>query len=319
MAVLKKLFLFFILTFSLLVEGREPREGDIVSVGNGWSYQLGKLLGQGTYGKVFEGTLLAPSADEVAVKLIQWEGRSMEELIEFIDNYDFIKRTQPQGFTKIYGVFESSIILGERYLAIVMERVPTSMDKMEVPRLEYRIELALKALQDLLPAIKFLKDNGRSHDDIKPSNILMRKNGEFILNDFDLSSRPARTSSLYSVERKKMGLESDLMRLSISLIWLLFKKSLFNYDENTLRNFASELFTINRDEVRSDYREKFDVLSTLLPAFLDVDPKKRISSALGELGNRNYKSSFEDLTSFIRDFQAQQNQQNLTCTDLFPL
>jgi serine/threonine protein kinase len=131
-----------------------------------------KLLGEGTYGKVYRELR---NEKEVAVKYIKSSKLGLQELGEV---NTLLKFHHPNIMR-----LEDLKITRER-IAIVMPIGSTEIDMNYLP----------KWVHGLLSGLYFMHKNGYIHGDIKHDNILII-NGEAVISDFSISTR------LYEVER----------------------------------------------------------------------------------------------------------------------
>jgi len=84
----------------------------------------------------------------------------------------------------IVTVYDVGIDPGTGWNYLVEEFIPgTSLDKTEFRDMDHRLEVVSK----LLPGLKFLQEEGIYHNDIKPKNVIIKKDGTPVLIDFGLS------------------------------------------------------------------------------------------------------------------------------------
>jgi len=160
---------------SLLREvGRAPpRPVDARYVDDG-RYELGALLGEGSFGVVYEAFDRARGA-RVALKLLR--RASPEALLRFKREFRELSRLADPSFVRLYDLHGD----GDRWY-FTMERLEaTRFDAWCTDMTRLR-----GALEGLSEALRRLHRAGFVHRDIKPSNVLVRRDGSVVLLDFGL-------------------------------------------------------------------------------------------------------------------------------------
>lgn len=146
-------------------------------------YKLGRKLGQGGMGAVFEG-VDTETRQTVAVKVLA-PALAAEEGFRgrFEAEIESLKKLRHPNIVRLFGYGEQH---GSMYYA--MERVDGTSLEEEIRhgrRFEWRevTQIAIK----MCKALKHAHDHGIIHRDIKPANILMARDGEVKLSDFGIA------------------------------------------------------------------------------------------------------------------------------------
>ncbi|KAK8571870.1 hypothetical protein V6N13_047502 [Hibiscus sabdariffa] len=151
-------------------------------------YQLGRLLGRGSFAKVHEATSLEDDNTVVAVKIID-KTKTVDAAMEprIIREVSAMRRLQHHPNilkihevmatkTKIYLIME--LAAGGELFAKVLRR-----GRLSEPA-------ARRYFSQLVSALHFCHQNGVAHRDVKPQNLLLDQNGNLKVSDFGLSALP---------------------------------------------------------------------------------------------------------------------------------
>ena len=140
----------------------------------------GALLGEGTYGSVFQGTL---NGERVAVKRIKPHelrpGMNFTALRE-------VRYLRVLGHENIVRLLDTYI--SERTLFLVLEFCPSDLEKLVRDKSVFLSPPDVKAyVRMTLEAVAFCHSQGVLHRDIKPANLLLSEQGLVKLADFGLA------------------------------------------------------------------------------------------------------------------------------------
>ncbi|XP_061991770.1 CBL-interacting serine/threonine-protein kinase 4 [Rosa rugosa] len=149
-------------------------------------YQLGRLLGRGSFAKVCKAQSLADETP-VAIKIIDKlkADANMEPLI--LREISAMRRLQDHpNILKIHEVMAT-----KSKIYIVVELATGGELFAKISRHGKLPEsLARRYFQQLVSALRFCHENGVSHRDVKPQNLLLDGNGNLKVSDFGLSALP---------------------------------------------------------------------------------------------------------------------------------
>ncbi|XP_042558758.1 mitogen-activated protein kinase kinase kinase 2, partial [Clupea harengus] len=153
------------------------------------NWRLGKLLGQGAFGRVF----LCYDADtgrELAVKQVQFDPDSPEtskEVSALEWEIQLLKNLFHERIVQYYGCLRDT---HERTLSIFMEYMPGGSIKDQLKSYGALTEnVTRKYTRQILEGVSYLHSNMIVHRDIKGANILRDSAGNVKLGDFGASRR----------------------------------------------------------------------------------------------------------------------------------
>lgn len=248
-------------------------------------YEIGKLLGMGTFAKVHHGRDLR-TGESVAIKIINKEqvkqNHGMMEQIQreisimrMVRHPNIVELKEVMATkTRIFFVMEY-VRGGELFAKVANRRLPE--DK------------ARHYFKQLISAIDFCHSRGVSHRDLKPENLLLDENGNLKVSDFGLSALPEQlqhdgllhtqcgTPAYVAPEvlrnRGYNGACTDIWSCGVILYVLLTGQLPFQH-ENMMKMYQ-RIF-------KADYHVPSWVSGDarrLISKLLVVDPSKRISIA----------------------------------------
>ncbi|KAL7826006.1 hypothetical protein SRHO_G00337440 [Serrasalmus rhombeus] len=153
------------------------------------NWRLGKLLGQGAFGRVFL-CYDADTARELAVKQVQFDPDSPEtskEVSALECEIQLLKNLCHERIVQYYGCLRDT---NERTLSIFMEYMPGGSIKDQLKSYGALTEnVTRKYTRQILEGVCYLHSNMIVHRDIKGANILRDSAGNIKLGDFGASRR----------------------------------------------------------------------------------------------------------------------------------
>ena len=148
-------------------------------------YEMGRLLGKGTFAKVYYGKHVV-SGESVAIKVISKDQVKKEGMMEQIQREISVMR-----LVRHPNVVELKEVMATKTkIFFVMEYVKGGELFAKVARGKLREDAARKYFQQLISAVDFCHSRGVSHRDLKPENLLLDENEDLKVSDFGLSSLP---------------------------------------------------------------------------------------------------------------------------------
>ncbi|XP_044463222.1 CBL-interacting serine/threonine-protein kinase 5-like [Mangifera indica] len=148
-------------------------------------YEMGRLLGKGTFAKVFYGKHVV-SGESVAIKVINKDQVKRQGMMEQIQREISVMR-----LVRHPNIVELKEVMATKTkIFFVMEYVKGGELFAKVARGKLKEDLARKYFQQLISAVDFCHSRGVSHRDLKPENLLLDENEDLKISDFGLSALP---------------------------------------------------------------------------------------------------------------------------------
>ncbi|KAK4604736.1 hypothetical protein RGQ29_012987 [Quercus rubra] len=146
-------------------------------------YELGRLLGHGTFAKVYHARNLK-SGKSVAMKVVGKEKVIKVGMMEQIKReISVMKMVQHPNIVELHEVMASK---SKIYFAMELVRGGELFSRIAKGRL--REDVARVYFQQLISAIDFCHSRGVYHRDLKPENLLLDEEGNLKVTDFGLSA-----------------------------------------------------------------------------------------------------------------------------------
>ena len=247
-------------------------------------YELGKLLGQGTFAKVYHARNLVTGMS-VAIKVIDKEKILKVGMIDQIKREISVMRlvTHPH-VVELYEVMAS-----KAKIYFVMEYAKGGELFNKIAKGKLKEDVARRYFQQLISGVDYCHSRGVCHRDLKPENLLLDENENLKVSDFGLSTlaeskcqdgllhtacgTPAYVAPEVINRRGYDGAKADLWSCGVILYALLAGYLPFQ-DKNLMEMYRK----IGRGEFKFPKWFAPDV-RRLLSRILDPNPKTRISMA----------------------------------------
>ncbi|KAL8158280.1 CBL-interacting serine/threonine-protein kinase 7-like [Apium graveolens] len=272
-------------------------------------YQLGQVLGRGSFAKVYRAKSLINNAmnndrdRDVAIKVIEKVKVSSgvsyataESLL--VREVSAMKRLNDHpNILKIYEVLAT-----KSKIYLVMELAEGGEMFSQISKRGKMNEgLGRKYFQELIMALRFCHRNGVTHRDLKPQNLLLDECGKLKVSDFGLSALPehVRDGLLYTacgtpsytapevVRRSGYdGAKADMF--SCGVILFVFLAGFLPYNEGNLGELYKKVY--RRDFVFPDWISKG--AKNVIFKLLDPNPSTRMSME-GVVGSNWFKKGLK--------------------------
>ncbi|GAB2228236.1 hypothetical protein Droror1_Dr00010066 [Drosera rotundifolia] len=245
-------------------------------------YEMGRLLGQGTFAKVYLAKNIFVN-ENVAIKVLNKEQVRKACMIDQIQREISVMR-----LVRHPNIVQLKEVLATRSkIFFVMEYVRGGELFAKILKGKLREDMAKKYFQQLISAVDFCHSRGVYHRDLKPENLLLDDEGNLKVSDFGLSALPEQhrhdgllhtqcgTPAYVAPEvlRRKGydGAKADIWSCGVILFVLL--AGFLPFQDENLMNMYRKVFKAEFEFppwFSSDARR-------LISKLLVVDPGKRIS------------------------------------------
>ncbi|GAA0154449.1 hypothetical protein LIER_12425 [Lithospermum erythrorhizon] len=245
-------------------------------------YEMGKLLGQGTFAKVYNGKNLQ-SCESVAIKVINKDQVRKECMIDQIQ-----REIAVMHLVKHPNIVElKEVMATKQKIFLAMECIKGGELFAKVVKGKLKEDVARKYFQQLISAVDFCHSRGVYHRDLKPENLLLDENENLKVSDFGLSALPEhrRNDGLLHTQcgtpayvapevlRKKGydGAKADIWSCGV-ILYVLLAGFLPFQDENMMKMYT-KIF-----KAEFEFPPWFSPdAKRLISKLLVADPAKRIS------------------------------------------
>lgn len=146
-------------------------------------YEMGRLLGQGTFAKVYYSRDIKNS-ESVAIKVINKDHVKREGMMEqIIREISIMRLVRHPNIVEI-----KEVMATKQKIFVVMEHVKGGELFAKVANGKLKEDVARKYFQQLISAVDFCHSRGVFHRDLKPENLLLDENENLKVSDFGLSA-----------------------------------------------------------------------------------------------------------------------------------
>nr|XP_043630554.1 CBL-interacting serine/threonine-protein kinase 7-like [Erigeron canadensis] len=246
-------------------------------------YQLTRLLGRGSFAKVYLGRSLTDDTTSVAVKVIEKPATadpSMEPRL--VREVRAMRRLNHPNILKLHEVLAT-----KSKIYLVMELAAGGELFTQLTRRGRMKEATGRFyFQQLVSALHFCHQNGVAHRDLKPQNLLLDKNGNLKISDFGFSAlpeskkdgllhtacgTPAFTAPEILRGKGYDGSQADAWSCGVILFNLL--AGYLPFDDSNIPNMIRKIY--QREVVYPDWIGKNP--RAIIQKLLDPNPKTRMT------------------------------------------
>ncbi|CAK9152625.1 unnamed protein product [Ilex paraguariensis] len=268
-------------------------------------YEVGKLLGHGTFAKVYLARNIKTN-ESVAIKVIDKEKILKTGLMAHIKReISILRRLRHPNIVQLFEVMAT-----KSKIFFVMEYVKGGELFNKVAKGRLKEEIARKYFQLLISAVGFCHARGVYHRDLKPENILLDENGDLKVSDFGLSAiseqikqdglfhtfcgTPAYVAPEVLARKGYDAAKVDIWSCGV-ILFVLMAGYLPFHDQNVMAMYKK----IYKGEFRCP-RWFSPELIRLLTRLLDANPETRMT--IPEImNNRWFKKGFKDVKFYFED------------------
>ncbi|KAK7400155.1 hypothetical protein VNO78_11355 [Psophocarpus tetragonolobus] len=268
-------------------------------------FELGKLLGHGTFAKVHQARNMK-SGEVVAIKIINKEKILKGGLVSHIKReISILRRLRHPNIVELLEVMAT-----KTKIYFVMEYVRGGELFNKVAKGRLKEDVARKYFQQLISAVEFCHARGVFHRDLKPENLLLDDNGNLKVSDFGLSAvsdqirqdglfhtfcgTPAYVAPEVLARKGYDGAKVDIWSCGV-VLFVLMAGYLPFHDRNVMAMYKK----IYRGDFRCP-RWFSPQLITLLSTLLDTNPHTRISIPQ-IMSNPWFKKGFKQIKFYVED------------------
>lgn len=270
-------------------------------------YELGRLLGHGTFAKVYLARNVR-TGQNVAMKVVGKEKVIRVGMTEQVKReISVMKMVSHPNIVELHEVMAT-----KSKIYFVMEYVRGGELFRKVAKGRLKEDTARKYFQQLISAVEFCHARGVYHRDLKPENLLLDDNGDLKVSDFGLSAvsdqirqdglfhtfcgTPAYVAPEVLGRKGYDGAKVDIWSCGV-ILFVLMAGYLPFHDQNVMAMYRK----IYRGEFRCPRWFSPD-LTKLLTRLLDTNPRTRIT--IPEImENKWFKKGFKHIKFYIENDQ----------------
>uniref|UniRef100_A0A5B7AQ77 non-specific serine/threonine protein kinase n=1 Tax=Davidia involucrata TaxID=16924 RepID=A0A5B7AQ77_DAVIN len=268
-------------------------------------YEIGKLLGHGTFAKVYLARNIQTN-ENVAIKVLDKEKILKGGLMAHIKREISILRLVRH--PNIVQLFE--VMATKAKIFFVMEYVRGGELFNKVAKGRLKEQIARKYFQQLISAVGFCHARGVFHRDLKPENLLLDENGDLKVSDFGLSAvsdqirqdglfhtfcgTPAYVAPEVLARKGYDAAKVDIWSCGV-ILFVLMAGYLPFHDQNIMALYRK----IYKGEFRCP-RWFSPELIRLFSRLLDTNPETRITIP-DIMNTRWFKKGFKHIKFYIED------------------
>ncbi|XP_021719818.1 CBL-interacting serine/threonine-protein kinase 12-like [Chenopodium quinoa] len=268
-------------------------------------YEVGKLLGHGTFAKVYVAKNVK-TAECVAIKVLDKEKIMKGGLMTHIKReISILRRVRHPNIVKLFEVMAT-----KTKIFFVMEYVRGGELFNKVSKGRLKEDVARKYFQQLVSAVGFCHTRGVYHRDLKPENLLVDENGDLKVSDFGLSAvsdqiqqdglfhtfcgTPAYVAPELLARKGYDAAKVDIWSCGV-ILFVLMAGFLPFHDPNIMSMYRK----IYKGEFRCP-RWFSPELARLLRRLLDTNPDTRITIP-EVMENKWFKKGFQNVKFYFED------------------
>ncbi|CAN6341409.1 unnamed protein product [Urochloa humidicola] len=284
--------------------GHHPKRGGLL-LGR---YELGRLLGHGTFAKVYHARH-ADTGETVAIKVLDKEKALRNGLVPHIKReIAILRRVRHPNIVRLYEVMAT-----KSKIYFVMEYVRGGELFARVAKGRLKEDIARRYFQQLISAVGFCHARGVFHRDLKPENLLVDERGDLKVSDFGLSAvadqfhtdgllhtfcgTPSYVAPEVLARRGYDGAKADIWSCGV-ILFVLMAGYLPFHDQNLMAMYRK----IYRGEFRCPRWFSKD-LTSLSHRLLDTNPETRITVAQ-IMESRWFQKGFRPVRFYVEDDQV---------------
>ncbi len=254
-------------------------------------YKIGNLIGQGSYGKVYE-ALDEERGQLIAVKVIDkkrlnsFSSNSNSSLSSIESEIEILSKLNHKNIIKYYGSLQS-----KNHLKIFLEYCEGgSIAKMLLNYKSFTENIIRKYTKEMLEGLEYLHAHNIIHRDIKGANILVDRNGTCKLSDFggakiikDEEFNQSRNYSMKGtpnwmapevIKNNETTRFSDIWSIGCTVIEMITGKPPWSNYKNPYKILFQIMNSLEPPEIPNNCS---DTLSNFISCCLKINPIERLN------------------------------------------
>jgi serine/threonine protein kinase len=268
-------------------------------------YELGRVLGHGTFAKVYHARH-GDTGESVAIKVLDKEKALRHGLVPHIKReIAILRRVRHPNIVRLYEVMAT-----KSKIYFVMELVRGGELFARVAKGRLKEDTARRYFQQLISAVGFCHARGVFHRDLKPENLLVDERGDLKVSDFGLSAvadqnhtdgllhtfcgTPSYVAPEVLARRGYDGAKADIWSCGI-ILFVLMAGYLPFHDQNLMAMYRK----IYRGEFRCPRWFSKD-LNSLFNRLLETNPETRITVP-EIMQSRWFQKGFRPVRFYVED------------------
>lgn len=250
-----------------------------------YHFKLDRLLGRGGTGTVYRG-IDTEKGEVVAVKLFHANFfKNRGQVRDFAKSVEHFKKFDHQNVMRVFDFID-----GEEGLCMTMEYVDGPDLRWYIENRPWNLQERLVIIAQICNGLQYIHDQGFTHHDLKPANILFTRKGMAKLSDYSLcrekffsffdSGLADQITPMYVspeiIKREKATNKSDIYSLGITLYLMFAGKVPFEVDSLQKLYFCH----VNTEPVHPTLvnRKCPHALGDIIMKMIDKNPAKRFDS-----------------------------------------
>ncbi|CAD8163627.1 unnamed protein product [Paramecium octaurelia] len=228
---------------------------DVRTIGD-YEVHITKCIGQGSYGKVYDGRIISQNRI-ICVKVLHLTEEKRQMFLREVEILEEIKKVTHPNIVKIYHLAEQN-----QKIYIFMEKCKENLEqqiqKQKKQNQSFSVDQVLFIAKQICRGYNELRKKNIIHRDIKPENILLGEDGQYKISDYGLSKYQNASES--TLRQTQLGTplfvspqvlfigiysnKADLFSLGLTIYYITFQEPIFKI--KTLGELSNELNKIRK-------------------------------------------------------------------------
>ncbi|CAK82367.1 unnamed protein product (macronuclear) [Paramecium tetraurelia] len=227
---------------------------DVRTIGD-YEVHFVNCIGQGSYGKVYEGRIISQNR-KICAKVLHMTEEKREMFQREVKTLEEIKKVTHPNILKIYHIAEQNqkiYIFMEKCIETLEQKMKSLKDQNQ----SFSADQVLLIAKQICRGYNELRKKNIIHRDIKPDNILIGEDGQYKISDYGLSKTQNDIESILKqtqlgtplfvspqVFKGEYSNKADLFSLGLTIYYITFQEPIFKI--KTLGELSNELNKIKK-------------------------------------------------------------------------